>query len=207
LVSQFPILDRKYRKDIRLILENYNDTLIKILNKVANDNNWQKRQEESLSTVSNIVENFNSNNEDLIMTGLSKLDLKISPTVINSLLASDEDLSARERTKMALETDDNEEQESTDNDEPIEVMTMHSSKGLSKQLVIIPAFDEKLLPGDDEGERLAERHRLVYVAVTRAKEQVLITFPNTRAKGDPLNYAAKPKISSYADILLPLSNR
>jgi len=80
---------------------------------------------------------------------------------------------------------------------------MHSSKGLSKGLVIVPAFDEKLLPGECRGERLAEMHRLVYVAITRAKAKIVITFPKTRAKGDPLNYGASPELSSYAGTLVP----
>jgi len=82
------------------------------------------------------------------------------------------------------------------------MLSILSSKGLSKKLVIVPAFDEKFLPGESEGERLAEIHRLVYIAVTRSKDCVLITFPKTRAKGDPLNFGPKPKLSIYADILM-----
>lgn len=130
---------------------------------------------------------------------------KVRMLLVN--FSRDKELSPKDRVELASYSEEPEAEESDEDSAPIEVMTMHSSKGLSKELVIIPAFDEKLLPGESSGERLAEMHRLVYVAVTRAKNQVVITFPKTRAKGDPLNYGGRPEMSSYADILIPPAGR
>jgi len=203
LLLHFPNLDRKYRNYVLSIFLNSNIDFAKTLDIASVDQNWKKPPKDSLSSYIGAIEKLVSGNADSIICGFIDLNLKISKKVIVSLLESDEDLSVMEKVELSLMIDDEESEKTTDDVIPIEVITMHSSKGLSKQFVIIPAFDEKLLPGNYSGERLVEIHRLVYVAVTRAKDQVLITFPKTRAKGDPLNYGARPKISSYANILLP----
>lgn len=203
VLSCFPNVERKYRSNVLSMFANGNNTLIDTLSQVAIDQNWRKRLKDSLSSFTYVITNLISDDVNLIMEGFSKLNLKVSLNLITDLLVSDKTLSVRERVELSLKPDEEEKQESVNDITSVEIMTMHSAKGLSKQIVIIPAFDEKLLPGDNKGERLAEKHRLLYVAITRAEGQVVITFPKTRARGDPLNYGAKPKISSYADILLP----
>ena len=67
-------------------------------------------------------------------------------------------------------------------------LTMHGSKGLTKKTVVMPGLEDAWLPGNADGDDLEERKRLFYVALTRATDEVLITYPWKRAKGDPLNY-------------------
>jgi len=69
-------------------------------------------------------------------------------------------------------------------------VTMHGSKGLTKRTVVMPGLEHAWLPGDVTGNDLDERRRLFYVALTRATDQVLITYPRTRPPKDPLNYPA-----------------
>ncbi len=69
-------------------------------------------------------------------------------------------------------------------------LTMHGSKGLSKNTVVMPGLEDAWLPGTASGPDLDERKRLFYVALTRATDHVLITYPRTRSKGDPLNFRA-----------------
>jgi DNA helicase-2/ATP-dependent DNA helicase PcrA len=69
-------------------------------------------------------------------------------------------------------------------------ITMHGAKGLTKKSVVMPGLEQAWMPGTAAGENLAEKQRLFYVALTRATDRVLITFPYSRAKGDPLNYPA-----------------
>lgn len=203
LLSLFPSLDRKYRNHVLSIFLNINIVFRKALDTASIDQNWQKPLKDSLSSYISTIEKLVSGHVDSIIAGFTDLNLNISKDVIISLLEGDEDLSVMERIKSSLMTDDQEPKEIIKTKTSVEVITMHSSKGLSKKLVIIPAFDEKLLPGRYSGERLAEINRLLYVAVTRARDQIIITFPKTRARGDPLNYGDRPKLSSYADILLP----
>jgi len=67
---------------------------------------------------------------------------------------------------------------------------MHGSKGLTRKTVVMPGLEDAWLPGPAESEDLKEKQRLFYVALTRATDEVLVTFPRTRSRGDPLNYAA-----------------
>ena len=69
-------------------------------------------------------------------------------------------------------------------------LTMHGSKGLTKKTVVIPGLEQAWLPGNAVGEGLAEKGRLFFVAITRATDLLLLSYPGTRAKGDPLNYGA-----------------
>jgi len=202
-LSCFPSVERKYRSSALSMFMNGNNTFIDILNQAAVDQNWRRGLKGSLSCFVDVVTNLISGNVDSIMAGFSGLNLEISSRIITDLLGSDETVSARKRVELSLESNNQEEQENEDDVVSVEVMTIHSAKGLSKQVVIIPAFDQKLFPGNNEGERLAEKHRLVYVAITRAEDKVIVTFPRTRSRGDPLNYGARPRISSYTDILLP----
>jgi DNA helicase-2/ATP-dependent DNA helicase PcrA len=78
-------------------------------------------------------------------------------------------------------------------------LTMHGSKGLTKKTVVMPGLEEALLPGNSQGKEPEETKRLFYVALTRATDQVLISYPRTRARGDPFNFSApgRGKVSSF----------
>lgn len=63
------------------------------------------------------------------------------------------------------------------------LMTMHSAKGLEFPVVIISGAEEGLLPhyrSLAQPDQLEEERRLCYVAITRAKKHLLITFANRR---------------------------
>ncbi|WP_266171873.1 3'-5' exonuclease [Dyella subtropica] len=55
-------------------------------------------------------------------------------------------------------------------DDTVKLITMHSSKGLEFPVVIIPGLGSLPMPGKDE----AEEARLLYVAMTRATEQLVM---------------------------------
>jgi superfamily I DNA/RNA helicase len=70
----------------------------------------------------------------------------------------------------------------------VDLLTMHGSKGLTRRWVFIPGFEHAWMPGNATGERLEELKRVFFVALTRATDEVSITYPRTRARGDALNF-------------------
>ncbi len=61
------------------------------------------------------------------------------------------------------------------------VCTLHSAKGREWSTVIMPAFEETILPGRNE-DSVSEDRRLAFVGMTRAKENLIVTFCNERQK-------------------------
>ncbi|MDK9696366.1 MAG: UvrD-helicase domain-containing protein [Siculibacillus sp.] len=76
----------------------------------------------------------------------------------------------------------------TENDaslDAVNLMTLHSAKGLEFETVFLPGWEEGLFPHQralDEGGRagLEEERRLAYVGITRAKKRALIWFASNR---------------------------
>jgi DNA helicase-2/ATP-dependent DNA helicase PcrA len=65
----------------------------------------------------------------------------------------------------------------------VQLMTLHSAKGLEFPLVFIAGVEEKLFPHSmsaDDPERLEEERRLCYVGMTRAMEQLYLTYAESR---------------------------
>ena len=75
---------------------------------------------------------------------------------------------------------------STDAEEPrVRIMTLHSAKGLEADNVVITGVADQFVPGDEpDAERLAEQKRLLYVAITRAKDSLIISWPRRVQLGD-----------------------
>jgi DNA helicase-2/ATP-dependent DNA helicase PcrA len=67
----------------------------------------------------------------------------------------------------------------------VQIMTLHSAKGLEFPLVFLPGWEEGVFPSqrsmDEKGEKgLEEERRLAYVGITRAREEARISFAANR---------------------------
>ncbi len=63
----------------------------------------------------------------------------------------------------------------------VTLITMHNTKGLEFPLVVITGMEQGLFPRDeDEDEDLEEQRRLLYVAMTRAKDELHLTYCRRR---------------------------
>jgi len=60
---------------------------------------------------------------------------------------------------------------------PVRIMTLHSAKGLEAETVIVAGLADQIVPGKstDPADR-EEKRRLLYVAVTRARSELLISW-------------------------------
>ncbi|ADN77908.1 ATP-dependent DNA helicase UvrD [Ferrimonas balearica DSM 9799] len=75
------------------------------------------------------------------------------------------------------------EGQADDNDDAVQLMTLHSAKGLEFPLVFMCGVEEGMFPSQmalDEGDRLEEERRLCYVGMTRAMQKLYITYAESR---------------------------
>ncbi len=82
--------------------------------------------------------------------------------------------------QITLLTDADDDKENTD---VVKLMTIHAAKGLEFECVFVGGLEENLFPGAlsiNTREELEEERRLFYVAITRAKKFLWLTYANTR---------------------------
>lgn len=80
---------------------------------------------------------------------------------------------------------DIEENDKTADDDRITLMTVHSAKGLEFPTVFVVGLEEDLFPNSGARESLREmeeERRLLYVAITRAKDHCVLSFAKSRYK-------------------------
>lgn len=84
--------------------------------------------------------------------------------------------------QIVLLTDADEKQ---DNPDMVSLMTIHASKGLEFPVVFLGGLEETLFPNAmaiNSREELEEERRLFYVAITRAKRLLYLSYANSRYK-------------------------
>jgi DNA helicase-2/ATP-dependent DNA helicase PcrA len=114
---------------------------------------------ENLDELINVASRFERSNEDLD-AGISELNAFLS--------------------NATLEAGEN---QGDTWDDCVQLMTLHSAKGLEFPVVFLVGMEEGLFPSqrsvDDEG-RLEEERRLAYVGITRARERLIVTHAESR---------------------------
>ncbi len=83
--------------------------------------------------------------------------------------------------QVALDAGDRQADEDQD---AVQLMTLHSAKGLEFPLVFLAGMEENLFPHKmslEEPGRLEEERRLAYVGITRAMQKLYLTFAESRS--------------------------
>jgi DNA helicase II / ATP-dependent DNA helicase PcrA len=96
-------------------------------------------------------------------------------------------------THAALESGDNQAQAGKD---AVQMMTVHAAKGLEFDAVFITGLEEGLFPHENSlssHEGLEEERRLMYVAITRARKRLYLSFAQTRMLHGRTSYNIKSR--------------
>ncbi len=78
-----------------------------------------------------------------------------------------------------------------ENADTVVLMTIHSAKGLEFPVVFLAGMEDGIFPSQKnigDGEEMSEERRLAYVAITRAKEKLYITYAKNRMLYGRTNY-------------------
>lgn len=96
-------------------------------------------------------------------------------------------------THASLEAGDNQAQAGQD---AVQLMTIHSAKGLEFDCVFISGLEEGLFPNENSSgdlDGLEEERRLMYVAITRARKRLYLSFSQTRMLHGQTRYNVKSR--------------
>ena len=101
---------------------------------------------------------------------------------------------------LSSDTDD------INNDNSVVIATIHAAKGLEYKCVFIAGLDEKILPIarslEGNEDELEEERRLLYVAITRAKERLYLLRANTRYMYGKRDYMIQSRFLKEAQPIL-----
>jgi DNA helicase-2/ATP-dependent DNA helicase PcrA len=176
ITTRVKISISNYIKIIESIALDINDlSLDEILKRIYEDSKLklyfsEQKGEEAISKQENIeelfvtAENFIRNNID-------------SENIVDEFLDN-----------AALEAGDYQAKLSED---PIQLMTIHSAKGLEFPVVFLTGLEEGIFPNENRksgNDFLEEERRLCYVAITRAMKLLYITHANARYLHGSYNY-------------------
>ena len=83
------------------------------------------------------------------------------------------------------------EHQAGDSEDALHLMTVHSSKGLEFHTVFITGLEEGLFPHQNSkaDDGLDEERRLMYVAITRARRRLYLSFAQSRMLHGQVNYS------------------
>jgi len=74
-----------------------------------------------------------------------------------------------------------------ENNSSVNIMTMHSSKGLEFDIVYLVGIEDHIIPSqralEENPKSIEEERRLFYVAITRAKKKLIISSAKNRIRG------------------------
>ncbi|OGU64830.1 MAG: DNA helicase [Stygiobacter sp.] len=84
----------------------------------------------------------------------------------------------------------------------VTLMTVHSAKGLEFPVVFVTGLEEDIFPLSqrfDQDSKIEEERRLFYVAVTRAKEKVYLSYARSRYRFGEVAYQSKSRFLDEVD--------
>ncbi|WP_207491552.1 ATP-dependent helicase [Aridibaculum aurantiacum] len=134
---------------------------------------------EGLARYENIQELLNSIKE-WVDTSIDLAQIDEEGVVVNETVSANAGSLGRYLQQITLLTDADDDKEDSD---VVKLMTIHAAKGLEFSNVFVGGLEETLFPNSmaiNTREELEEERRLFYVAITRAKKHLWLTYSNSR---------------------------
>lgn len=189
-------------KKIKDYAEEHNISVFSALTKMLKNNIFKGRTKDSLEQFVNLIVLAGKKYKNDSALDVTKLILDDSQYLINLKKEKTEESRARieninemlraidefgnidefvEHSSLVMDNDSLE----TDFGGTVKIMTLHAAKGLEFDLVFLPGWEENIFPHQkallEEGEKgLEEERRIAYVGITRAKQELYITYAESR---------------------------
>jgi DNA helicase-2/ATP-dependent DNA helicase PcrA len=128
-----------------------------------------------------------------LLNGIKEYTVGEQPEYEEDEVRPENDLAAYlQQISLLTDMDD----KNDDNREKVKLMTIHAAKGLEFTSVFVVGLEENLFPSImsmNTREDLEEERRLFYVAVTRSKRFLTLSYALTRYKFGQLNYGEQSR--------------
>ncbi len=138
---------------------------------------------EAMLEITDLLEHYRKEPEDKFDSRRENLQELINAASLFVFTAEDEEagLTPLQAFLNEVTLDSAHEHETPGNQ--VQLMTLHSAKGLEFPLVFITGMEEGLFPSSrslEEPERLEEERRLCYVGMTRARDRLVLSYTLVR---------------------------
>ena len=156
----------------------------KIQNFVSLIEQWQSQMPsltlcellEDIIENSGLLEHYAKEGKERLLTRKENLDELL-------VVASEYEASGYDDFLANTVLDMGENTELMEAEEKVQLMTLHSAKGLEFPMVFMVGLEDGILPSSrsvDDPEKLAEERRLAYVGMTRAQNKLHLSFASSR---------------------------
>ena len=165
------------------------------MSSIGHNHGWREPALTAISEYNAFVQSLTSRDATQIASCIDSVlpnERQCDPYHVDDFLANTDETILEESLDILIDRiyrdgDGDDEGDEAKFEPEVELLTFHSSKGLTRRHVILPGLEHYWLPGDCVGDDLEERKRLFLVGITRATESLLITRPRSRARNDSLN--------------------
>ncbi|MCB9229396.1 MAG: UvrD-helicase domain-containing protein [Deltaproteobacteria bacterium] len=117
---------------------------------------------------------------------LMSLPTWIEQVASNISVGAEEEISGKKLMDALCLGNERPESSENQNENKVSLMTIHASKGLEFPVIFVAGLEEGLMPHKNSletQEQVCEERRLFYVAITRAKQHLILTWARMRQSG------------------------